>query len=181
MRVLRRLWPGLWRDLVLNGIIASPLAPTPFRWLLLRLYGLQVDRCRVAAGVWIGSRRLALGAGTFVSYGCMFNTSAPVTVGRNCFIAMRVTFVTSTHVIGGPAQRAGSLVTAPIAVGDGVWIGANATILPGVRIGDGCVVAAGAVVTRDCDPHGLYAGVPARLIRHLDVDGVETRPRSTPS
>lgn len=53
-------------------------------------------------------------------------------------------------------------------VGDGCWIGANATILPGVTVAPGCVIAAGAVVTKDTEPDGLYAGVPARRVRDLD-------------
>ena len=44
--------------------------------------------------------------------------------------------------------------------------------MPGVTIGEGCIVAAGAVVTKDCESHGLYAGVPARRIRDLDQAGV---------
>jgi maltose O-acetyltransferase len=56
---------------------------------------------------------------------------------------------------------------APIAVGEGAWIGAGAIVLGGVRIGHGCVVGAGAVVTRDCAPNGLYVGVPASRQRDL--------------
>jgi maltose O-acetyltransferase len=52
-----------------------------------------------------------------------------------------------------------------VEIGDRVWLGARAMVLPGVTVGDGCVVAAGAVVTRDCEPDGVYAGVPARRIR----------------
>ena len=54
-----------------------------------------------------------------------------------------------------------------IYVGEGCFIGANVTVLPGVNVGEGCVIAAGAVITRDCAPDGLYGGVPARRIRDL--------------
>jgi maltose O-acetyltransferase len=40
-------------------------------------------------------------------------------------------------------------------------------LLPGVTVGDGCVIAAGSVVTGDCEPHGVYAGVPAKRVRDL--------------
>ncbi|WP_308493924.1 acyltransferase [Microbacterium terrisoli] len=77
-------------------------------------------------------------------------------------------FVTATHVVGDATRRAAAATSAPIVVGDGVWIGARAIILPGVSIGDGCVIAAGAVVARDCEPHGLYGGVPAMRIRSYE-------------
>lgn len=56
-------------------------------------------------------------------------------------------------------------ISAPITIGNHVWIGAKATILKGVTIGDGAVVAAGSVVTSDIPAHCLCAGVPARVIR----------------
>lgn len=55
----------------------------------------------------------------------------------------------------------------PIAVGDGVWIGARSVILPGATIGDGAVIAAGAVVTGNVEPNALYGGVPAKRIKDL--------------
>ncbi|WJH37282.1 hypothetical protein N6H14_05985 [Paenibacillus sp. CC-CFT747] len=69
--------------------------------------------------------------------------------------------------MGGPDKRAGAPIGLPIVIGDGVWIGTRATVLPGVRIGDGSVIAAGAVVTKDCAPHGIYAGTPARRVKEL--------------
>ena len=57
--------------------------------------------------------------------------------------------------------------TNPVTIGDDIWIGANAVILPGVHIGSHCVVAAGAVVTKDVPPHSLVAGVPAKVIKQI--------------
>ncbi len=50
-------------------------------------------------------------------------------------------------------------------IGNDVWIGQNATIMPGVHIGDGAIIGANAVVARDVDPYSIVAGNPARLIR----------------
>jgi acetyltransferase-like isoleucine patch superfamily enzyme len=59
-------------------------------------------------------------------------------------------------------------------IGNDVWIGYAAVILPGVRVGDGAVIGAGAVVTRDVEPYGIVAGVPAKFLRSrfepADVD-----------
>jgi len=52
-------------------------------------------------------------------------------------------------------------------IGNDVWIGARVVVLPGVHIADGCVVGAGSVVTSSlAEPYGIYAGNPARLLRH---------------
>ena len=53
----------------------------------------------------------------------------------------------------------------PVIIEDGVWCGANVTILKGVTIGRGSVVAAGAVVTKSCPPYSIIGGVPARIIK----------------
>jgi maltose O-acetyltransferase len=152
----------LFRDLLLNVIVASNLVPRPLRWRLLRWLGMPVDRSAINAGVWLGSRRLAIGRGTFINYGCRIdNNNEFVRIGTRCSIAPEVLILTATHEIGAPAERAGRLVDAPVTIGDGVWIGARAVVLAGVTIGDGTVIAAGAVVTSDCEAHALYAGVPA--------------------
>jgi acetyltransferase-like isoleucine patch superfamily enzyme len=57
----------------------------------------------------------------------------------------------------------------PVVIGKGVWIGANVTILPGVEIGDFAVIGAGSVVMKTIPPHCIALGVPARVVRRLDV------------
>jgi acetyltransferase-like isoleucine patch superfamily enzyme len=75
--------------------------------------------------------------------------------------------LTSTHEPGDHENRRGRYTTAPVTIGAGSWIGARATIMPGVTIGEGVTVGAGSVVTRDCEPDGLYAGVPATRVKEL--------------
>ena len=58
---------------------------------------------------------------------------------------------------------------APIKIGNGVWIGAHATILSGVTVGNGSVIAAGAVVTKDVPERVVVAGVPAKIIKNIEA------------
>lgn len=81
---------------------------------------------------------------------------------------MKVSFINSSHEIGDSTRRASNNISDAILIGDGCWIGANVTILPGVSIGDGCIIGAGSVVTKDCKSNTLYAGCPAKEIRKLD-------------
>jgi maltose O-acetyltransferase len=114
------------------------------------------------------STKVKVGRGTWINTGCFFdNLLTEVSIGENCGIGQQVMFCMNTHEIGTAEMRASTKIQAPIKVGNGVWIGTRAVILPGVSIADGCVIAAGAVVTRDTEPNGLYAGVPARRIKDL--------------
>ena len=65
-------------------------------------------------------------------------------------------------------EKRGNLCPSPITIGNKVWIGSNATILPGVTIGDGAIIAAGAVVTKDGSEKTVVGGVPAKLIKKID-------------
>ena len=58
----------------------------------------------------------------------------------------------------------------PVHIEENAWLGANATILPGVTVGKNAIVAAGAVVTKDVPANTIVAGIPARVIKHLDEE-----------
>jgi len=133
--------------------------------------GIDCRGALVFDGVTFFGNNIHIGNGSFINCGVHFDHGAPVTIGKNVSVAMRVTFVTSTHEMGGSESRApaGSWRTRPITVGDGAWIGAASTILPGVTIGSGAVVGAGAVVTKDVPPNSLVMGTPARVMRLLDT------------
>lgn len=88
-----------------------------------------------------------------------------VTIGADCFIGHGVMFVNDTFETGRPARGDRSLWKST-SIGDNVSIGSNATIMP-VKICKGAVIGAGAVVTRDIDTPGVYAGNPARRLRDL--------------
>lgn len=112
-------------------------------------------------------RNLRFGERVFVNSGCRFQDQGGITIGDDALIGHNVVIATLNHDLD-PALRAGT-TPRPVVIGRKVWIGANATVLPGVTIGDGAVVAAGAVVTGDVDPMTIVGGVPARRIREIDA------------
>jgi acetyltransferase-like isoleucine patch superfamily enzyme len=94
---------------------------------------------------------------------------AKVTIGSRVAIGAYCRLVTDDHELGGPSQRAGKLFVAPIVIEDGVFIGANVTVVGGVTVGAGSIVGAGAVVVKDVPPNTVVGGVPARVIRTLEA------------
>jgi acetyltransferase-like isoleucine patch superfamily enzyme len=90
-----------------------------------------------------------------------------VTIGNNCFIGHGVIFVNDLFSSGGPAMGEKELWKA-VNIGNNVSIGSNATILP-VNICDNVVIGAGAVVTKNIDEPGIYAGNPAKFLRAFDA------------
>lgn len=99
-----------------------------------------------------------------------FCNESQVVIGDNVAVGLDTCVTTNSHVIGDSNRRWGENTSKSVTIEDGVWIGANATILQGVIIGRGGVIAAGAVVTKSTEPDALYAGVPARKIKSLSCE-----------
>ena len=110
-------------------------------------------------------KNIHIGKNVFINMGCKFQDQGGIYIGDGALIGHNVVLATLNHTMS-PEDRA-SMIPAPIRIGKRVWIGANATVLPGVTIGDGAIVAAGAVVTKDVPENTVVAGVPAVPIRHL--------------
>lgn len=151
-------------------IQANRLVPPALRRMILTAMGFQLgQRVRIKGAVSFFTNGTSFGDRSFVNFECFFDASAPITIGAQVHIGPRVMLITGSHAIGGPEKRGAGNTAAPIVIGDGSWIGAGAIILPGVTVGPGCVIAAGSVVVSDTDADTVYAGVPARKIRPLDV------------
>lgn len=161
-----------WHHLRRNAITSSPFVPRVVRYALYRAAGIHTESPNIFSGVTFrGSAPVSIGARTFVNHGTVFEANAPITIGADTHIAMECLFVTSDHPWQDDGQFSNLSTNVPITVGDRCWLGARVTVLPGVTIGDGVVVAAGAVVTKDCEAHGVYGGVPAKRLRDLPVPG----------
>ena len=107
--------------------------------------------------------------GDYTRIGIHNTIIGPVCIGNHVNLAQGITITALNHNFEDTSKRIDEqgISTKPVVVGDDVWIGANAVVLPGVTIGSHCVVAAGAVVTKDVPDHTLVGGVPAKIIKNI--------------
>jgi len=128
-------------------------------------------RCVLQEDVWLAvgspTAELEIGEFGFLGRGVEIEVSSSVRIGRGALIAPDVYMTDHNHDtrLAATPMFERPCVPAPIEIGDDVWIGTKAVILPGVRIGAGAVVAAGAVVNKDVPANAIVGGVPARLLR----------------
>ncbi len=155
----------IWLDLVLFklNIISAIIPFHSIRNFYYRICGVKIGknsfihmrtRFYYPAGISIGD-------GTIIGDSCFLDGRAPLVIGNNVDVASDVMVYNSEHNIHsedfGPIEE-------KVEIGDYVFIGPRAIILPGVKIGKGAVVAAGAVVTSDIKDFEIVGGVPAKVI-----------------
>lgn len=114
-----------------------------------------------------GRGRIAIGANAYIGPNCVLFGAGGIEIGASALISPGVVITSQQHTFSDRDAeiRDQPLQLAAVTIERDVWLGANATILPGVRIGQGSVVGAGAVVSRDVDPLTVVLGVPARVAR----------------
>jgi acetyltransferase-like isoleucine patch superfamily enzyme len=116
----------------------------------------------ILMGVTFDARHgFSIGENSVVNEDARMDTRGGIVLGRNVSISSRATILTASH---DPESARFAGYERGVVIGDYVWIGLNAVIMPGVTIGEGAVIAAGAVVTSAVEPYAIVAGVPARPI-----------------
>lgn len=148
------------------GAIKARLVQVGVRGPDLRVH-LAEGAALAGPGVIAGSGTFTLGPRSGINPYMVIGVNEEITVGADCMIAANVALRDSDHIFADPTRpmnEQGSK-SAPIRIGDNVWIGHGATILKGVTIGDGAIVAAGAVVRHDVQPGEVVGGVPARVLK----------------
>lgn len=112
---------------------------------------------------------IEIGTKTAINRKCYIDCRGGIKIGNNVSISPEVHLITAEHDIN---DSSFTYITSPITLGDYVFIGTRAIILPGVQLGKGCVVASGAVVTKSFPEYSVVAGVPAKIIstRRKDLD-----------
>lgn len=120
--------------------------------------GARICSCNEHAAISIGQR-------TTVGYHTFLFASEKISIGSDCLIAPFVYLVDSDHGIDRNKKiNEQPNKTAPISIGNDVWLASNVTVLKGVTIGDGAVVAANSLVKNDIPPYEIWGGTPAKKI-----------------
>lgn len=138
------------------------------RAILSDLLGTMGENCRILSPFHCDfGYNIHVGDNFFANTGLVILDEADVRIGNNVLIAPQVGIYTAYHPFDYDMRIAGYEAAKPITIGDGVWIGGHASILPGVTIGKGSVIGAGSVVNRDITEGVVAAGNPCRIIRKL--------------
>ncbi len=158
------LLEALWR-FVSAVFFQGSLLPfyAPKRWILW-LFGAQIGR-RVLIKTRVTITfpwRLRIGDYSWIGEEVWLDSLDRIEIGSNVCVSQRAYICTGSHDLRSPTF---DIITHPVLVEDGAWIGAGASVAPGVVLGSHCFVAIGAVITADVRPNTVVAGNPAREVR----------------
>lgn len=162
-----RIVEGLWM-LIQALFVSSWLPGSAHRRLLLRLFGAKIGaRVVIKPGVRVKFPwRLRIGDNSWIGECAWIDNLAPVAIDHDCCISQGAYLCTGSH----DWSAAGfDLMTRPITLEAGAWVGARATVGPGVTLGRGAVLGLGSTASKDLDPWTVYAGVPAVPVKHRTI------------
>ena len=141
-------------------------------YLIFKLIGLKHGR-----GTFIDTpfrcdygNHITVGDNFYANTNCIIIDVAQVTIGSNVKFGPNVSVITAGHPVHAQIRSTAYEYGVPITIGDNVWIGAGAIILPGVSIGSDTVIGAGSVVTKDIPEKTVAAGNPCKVIKQITDD-----------
>ena len=109
-----------------------------------------------------------IGDCVYMNFGCVILDCNEVHIGSRVMFGPYVQIYAAHHPISASRRIEGPELATPVRIGDNVWMGGGAIVLPGVTIGDNTTIGAGAVVTQDIPANVVAAGNPARVIREIE-------------
>ena len=140
------------------------------RKLYLKTYLTQLgSNSGVQMGVrFLNGRKVSIGNHGVINWGCTFDGRIyPITIGDNVSIGPDATILTLGH---DPRSKYFENKGGPVVIEDRCWIAYRSTVLPDVTMAEGSVLGAGSVLTKDTEPFGIYAGIPATKVGERPKD-----------
>ncbi|HIZ64782.1 MAG TPA: sugar O-acetyltransferase [Candidatus Blautia pullicola] len=115
---------------------------------------------------WSG-HHIHMGNSVYANFNFTVVDDGEVFIGNHVMIGPNVTIATAGHPVEPSLRKKGIQFNKPVHIGDNVWIGAGAMILPGVTVGENTVIGAGSVVTKDLPANVVAVGSPCRVLREI--------------
>ncbi|SCJ99915.1 Galactoside O-acetyltransferase [uncultured Clostridium sp.] len=120
-----------------------------------------------------GGKNVHFGNGVYANFNLTLVDDCDIFVGNNVMIAPNVIITTGTHPIHPGLRSKQAQYNLPVHIGNNVWIGAGAIILPGVKIGDNTVIGAGSIVTKDIPANVVALGSPCKVFRDINENDMK--------
>lgn len=137
------------------------------RYIVKQLFESTGQQVNINKDVYFGNgRKIKIGNNSSIEVGCQIANDT--TIGNDVMIAPEVVIFSVGHETSDtsiPMRLQGNTKPRPVTIGDDVWIGQRAIILPGITIGDGAIVAAGSIVTKDIPARTVVGGNPAKILK----------------
>lgn len=108
-----------------------------------------------------------MGHDVYANFNLTLVDDVKITIGSHVMFGPNVTVATAGHPVEPGLRSRQAQYNLPVTIGDNVWIGAGAVILPGVTIGDNTVIGAGSIVTKDVPANVVAYGNPCRVVREI--------------
>lgn len=146
----------------------SPLKELEQKEIIGKLFGKTKENFCVTAPFYCDyGYNIEIGENFYSNYNLVILDGAKVEIGDNVFIAPNCCITTAGHPINIDERNRGLEYAYPIKIGNNVWIGAGANILPGVTIGDNVTIGAGSVVNKSIPANSIAVGNPCKVIKTI--------------
>jgi len=163
-----RLWHLAWLTSRVEGVVdVTTELDGPVRCPKRVVLNIA-PHCRLGRDVFFDTNggSISLGQHVRINSGCVLVSYSAIRIGNDCLIGEYVSIRDANHGTDrGRPMRLQDHTSAPIVIGNNVWIGRGSVVLKGVTVGDGAIVAANSVLTHDVAPNTVVGGVPAKLIK----------------
>lgn len=146
-----------------------PGEPDKREELLKKMFGSIGEGCYIEPPLhanWAG-KHVFMGNQVYANFNLTIVDDANIYIGDKVMFGPNVTIATANHPINPQLREKGMQYNKEVHIGNNVWIGAGAIIVPGITIGDNSVIGAGSVVTRDIPANVVAVGNPCRVMREI--------------